>query len=109
MMKMLKMKPSGISRRGLLTGLISVLAAPAIVRASSLMPIRAPKLIVAESEIDLVLGSGVVLMWMTESVARVVAAGLHPRYAPANTVVYCIGPIEGLEDDFQGLDMPQLS
>ena len=30
-----------ISRRGLITGLASLLAAPAIVRASSLMPVRA--------------------------------------------------------------------
>lgn len=31
-----------ISRRGLITGLVSLVAAPAIVRASSLMPVRRP-------------------------------------------------------------------
>lgn len=34
------------SRRVFLTGLVSALAAPAIVRAGSLMPIRAPKLFI---------------------------------------------------------------
>lgn len=34
-----------INRRGLITGLISLIAAPAIVRAGSLMPVKAMKLI----------------------------------------------------------------
>lgn len=34
-----------ISRRGLLTGLGALIAAPAIVRATSLMPVRAPLVI----------------------------------------------------------------
>lgn len=34
-----------VSRRSLITGITSIIAAPAIVRAESLMPIRAPKLI----------------------------------------------------------------
>lgn len=34
-----------INRRGLITGLISFIAAPAIVRASSLMPVKAMKAI----------------------------------------------------------------
>lgn len=38
------------SRRGFLGGLIGIIAAPAIVRAASLMPVRAPKLIDAGHE-----------------------------------------------------------
>lgn len=34
-----------LSRRGLLGGLVGIVAAPALVRASSLMPVRAPKLL----------------------------------------------------------------
>lgn len=37
-----------IQRRSLLTGLAALIAAPAVVRAESLMPVRAPKLIVPE-------------------------------------------------------------
>jgi hypothetical protein len=33
-----------LNRRGLLTGLVSLIAAPAIVRAASIMPVRAPTL-----------------------------------------------------------------
>jgi hypothetical protein len=35
-----------MNRRGFLTGLVSAFAAPAIVRFESIMPVRAPKLIV---------------------------------------------------------------
>ncbi|RPJ39878.1 MAG: hypothetical protein EHM35_01190 [Planctomycetaceae bacterium] len=38
-----------ISRRGLLTGLVSLLAAPAIVRATSIMPVKALPVVVPNS------------------------------------------------------------
>lgn len=79
-----------ISRRGVLSGLVSALAAPAIVRATSLMPIRVPKLIIPDYHVDLydtygafdrLLGLPMVI-WMTRSDADLMAAGLHPRYTP---------------------------
>ncbi len=46
-----------ITRRGIITGLASLVAAPAIVRAASLMPIKAPPLLSC-SEITWVAGPG---------------------------------------------------
>lgn len=56
-----------LSRRGLITGLVSFMAAPAIVRASSLMPVKAliePPIFIDED-----------LTWGGEFVYRAVALG----------------------------------
>lgn len=44
-----------LNRRGLITGLISLAAAPAIVRASSLMPVKVIKTLTPQEIINLVL------------------------------------------------------
>ena len=42
-----------IARRTFLTGLVSALAAPAIVRVESIMPVRSPKLVTVKTIIEI--------------------------------------------------------
>jgi|SRR5215813_7481916 len=80
------------SRRSLLKGLISLVAAPAIVRAESIMPVSAPKLLIQEivnplpsgwgtlPVIDKLLHMPVNLMGLTAEAQDQVMKGTHPRY-----------------------------
>lgn len=47
-----------IARRSFLTGLSALIAAPAIVRAESLMKVRAPRIVVPRWEADLIMPYG---------------------------------------------------
>lgn len=51
------------SRRGLLTGVAAFIAAPAIVRASSLMPVKAVRVLSTPSQLYLAMGQAAGFVW----------------------------------------------
>jgi hypothetical protein len=79
-----------ISRRGILTGLVSLVAAPAIVRVTSIMPVKVmePARIRAWMAVmDLELGIPAALYLHPADrmeMFRQINLGLHPRYGPVN-------------------------
>lgn len=58
-----------LSRRSLITGLISLVAAPAIVRAGSLMPVKVWPIESGEE----ILSNGIIIRWKATYAARVVS------------------------------------
>jgi hypothetical protein len=65
-----------LSRRSLITGLVSLVAAPAIVRASSLMPVKATPLLIEPFPIDTKLLE--IQQWLEEVKRRTIEAMIYP-------------------------------